>query len=114
MLCVNSQKFTDTKSAVQEFDLPSACFQTVHIDIVGPLPLTHNESDPYLSPYKYLLTCIDRATRWIEVQPMIEITAQSVAEAFINAWISRFGVPLHVVTDRGSQFESEFFKSWPR
>lgn len=42
--CQQSKVQRHTKSAVQEFDLPSARFQTVHIDIVGPLPLTRNES----------------------------------------------------------------------
>ena len=32
------------------------------------------------------------------------------ALAFLNTWVSRFGVSLHVVTDRGSQFESELFR----
>ena len=40
---------------------------------------------------------------------MTEITASAVAIAFVNVWISRFGVPLHVITDRGQQFESELF-----
>ena len=42
-------------------------------------------------------------------QPISEITASSVAEAFINTWVTSWGVPLHVITDRGRQFESELF-----
>lgn len=110
MSCQQSKIHRHTKSAVSNFDIPSSRFQTVHIDIVGPLPLVQNPSDPYISPYKYLLTCIDRATRWIEVHPLADITAQTVAYSFVNVWISRFGVPLHVITDRGSQFESEMFE----
>ena len=109
MPCQQSKIHRHTKSAVSNFDLPSSRFQTVHIDIVGPLPTVQNPSDPYISPYRYLLTCIDRTTRWIEVKPLADITAKSVTKAFIDAWISRFGVPLHVITDRGSQFESEMF-----
>lgn len=109
MPCQQSKISRHTKSAVNKFDLPSSRFQTVHIDIVGPLPTVQNPSDPYISPYRYLLTCIDRTTRWIEVKPLADITARTVTKAFIDIWISRFGVPLHVVTDRGSQFESEMF-----
>ena len=108
--CQYSKIHRHTKSEVSKFDLPSTRFQTIHIDIVGPLPAVPNPSDPYsISPYRYLLTCIDRATRWIEAQPLADITAQSIAKAFVNIWIARFGVPLHVITDRGSQFESEMF-----
>lgn len=34
--------------------------------------------------------------------------------SFVSTWRSRFGVPLHVVTDRGSQFESELFSELPK
>ena len=107
--CQRSKVTRHTKSPVQNFELPSPRFQTVHIDIVGPLTPVHPTSNQYGSPYKYVLTCIDRATRWMEAQPLTEITAQTIAEAFVNTWITRYGVPLHVVTDRGRQFESELF-----
>ena len=82
---------------------------TVHIDIVGPLPPAKSPNSSYISPYRYVLTCIDRTTRWVEAQPISEITASRVAEAFINTWATCWGVPLHVITDRGRQFESELF-----
>ena len=107
--CQQSKINRHTHSEVSSFELPSSRFQTVHIDLVGPLPSVTNNNDPYLSPFRYLLTCIDRNTRWVEACPLTEISAAVVAQAFIDIWISRFGVPLHIITDRGSQFESELF-----
>lgn len=40
---------------------------------------------------------------------LTEITAQNISTAFINTWVSRFRVSLHIITDRGSQFELELF-----
>lgn len=108
--CQQSKVFKHTKSDIQHYDFPSARFETVHIDIVGPLPPSKQHGVPYTSPYRYLFTCIDRATRWIEATPMSDITAASVAVAFLQTWISRFGVPLIVISDRGTQFESELFR----
>ena len=108
--CQQSKIQKHTRSAIMSFDIPSERFNTVHIDIVGPLKPISNIDNNSISPYRYLLTCIDRTTRWIEACPLTDITASSVCHAFMNCWISRFGVPLHVVTDRGSQFESELFQ----
>ncbi|ROT64311.1 reverse transcriptase [Penaeus vannamei] len=42
--------------------------------------------------------------------PIREITAATVAKTFINIWVSRFGTPDTVTTDRGAQFESELWR----
>ena len=111
--CLNCQQAKisrHTKSSPLPLEISSERFETIHIDIVGPLPASTSPGSEYQYSYRYILTCIDRNTNWIEAIPLIDITAKSIAYAFLSGWISRFGVPLYVITDRGTQFESELFQ----
>lgn len=84
------------------FATPDARFDMIHLDLVGPLPVSNGQS--------YILTCIDRFTRWPEAFPIPNVEAQTVAQAFISGWIAHFGVPSTITTDRGRQFESVLWR----
>ena len=75
-------------------------FKMVHIDIVGPLVTSHNGN-------KYMLTMIDRYTKWLEVVPIRTVTAENIAEKFYATWVARFGPPSSLISDQGAQFEGQ-------
>ena len=54
---------------------------------------------------------VDRFSRWPEVGPLADIQAQTITDAFLSGWVSRYGVCSTVTIDRGSQFESNLFRS---
>ena len=56
------------------------------------------------------LTIADRFSRWPMAIPIRETTTQAVMDAFAHNWISAFGVPESVTSDRGPQFTSALWQ----
>ncbi|UYV83545.1 hypothetical protein LAZ67_23001432 [Cordylochernes scorpioides] len=103
--CVNCQKCKvsiHTKSEIGKYQEVDERFSVVHIDLIGALPPSNGNI--------YCLTCIDRYTSWMEVVPLPDMKSETIARAFYENWIVRFGAPHTVISDRGKQFTSQLFK----
>ena len=61
--------------------------------------------------YRYLLTMVDRLSRWSEAIPLRDIEAGTVCRTFYEGQIARFGALETLSTDQGCQFESNLAKS---
>ena len=83
--------------------VPFRRFSHIHVDLVGPLPPSQG--------FRYLLTCVDRSTRWPEAIPLQGISTTECASALFHGWIARFGVPAIITSDRGAQFTSSLWSA---
>lgn len=97
--CQRSKISLHTESPLGKFPL-SDRFEHVHTD---------NIILPEIEGYRYIVTFIDRATRWVELKPLKETKAEDIAQAFVEMWVSRHGLPLKLTSDRGPQFKSKLF-----
>lgn len=78
-------------------------FNELVVDIVGPLPKTK-------TGFIYLLTVMDRASRFPEAIPMKKITSKAVFDQLV-IFFSRYGIPRKIQTDCGTNFTSKEFRS---
>ena len=75
-------------------------FDNIAIDTIMGLPETPEK-------YKNLLVIVDTFSRYIELYPMRELTAAATTQ-HLQEWINRYGRPLNILTDNGSQFSGIF------
>lgn len=77
--------------------------ERIHIDILGPF----HEST---RGHRYVLVMIDQFTKWIELAPLAEQTAEDVAKVLVEQFICRMGCAHIIFSDQGRNFESSLFK----
>jgi len=79
----------------------------VYADLFGPL----KTSD---SGKKFILCMTDALTKYVELVPLPNKEANTVANAIFDKWYCHFGAPLDIVTDQGKEFcaklSDELFK----
>ncbi|XP_068242408.1 uncharacterized protein [Palaemon carinicauda] len=77
-------------------------FREVIIDLVGPLPRTRGG-------HEYILTMIDRMSRFPEAVPLRSIRGEKIVKA-LAGFFTRFGIPKIIQSDCGTNFTSRYFK----
>ncbi|CAG9109133.1 unnamed protein product [Plutella xylostella] len=92
------------KAPMEITSTSSEAFQRVALDIVGPLP------DSGTAKLKYILTMQDDLTKYSVAYPIRSTTAEETSDCLIH-FISLFGIPKSILTDQGTNFTSDLFKT---
>lgn len=79
-------------------------FEQIFLDIVGPLPVSYDGN-------KYILTIQDNLTKYSIAVPIPNQEADTIAKVFSEHFVCRYGVPLAILTDQGSNLMSEVFRN---
>lgn len=98
--CKRAQKTkTGTQGPLQSISA-SEPFEVMGMDFLGPLPSTSKGN-------RWMLVITDYHTKWAFVIPMKETTSIAVTEALCRNVVLLFRTPKRIITDRGSNFNSE-------
>lgn len=79
-------------------------FHTLHLDHVGPFVTSSRGK-------KFLLVIVDAFTKFLVIEPVKNTTTRYVTKTLLN-FMYLFGAPIRVITDRGSAFTSNTFKTF--
>ena len=93
--CQRAKVLRNVAPPIGDFEVPNKRFEHLNLDLVT---LTSSNG------YRYLLTIVDRFSRWPTAIPLKDITVESILDAFAHGWVATFGVPSSITTDRGAQF----------
>jgi len=94
--------------ALRRHTTPLTLFQATEpltelsVDIFGPIPASKKGN-------RFILVITDRFAKLTKGVALRRITAMSVASAIIDAWVSAYGPPDRIISDRGPQVMSNFF-----
>ena len=107
--CLTCQRtnpeYNKKKAPLAPLQETTAFGSRVHIDLLGPLPLSRLHNN------KYVLAMTDSFTGMLELVGLPNKTADVVAEQFLQTWIMKHGCPVLVVSDQGSEFTAAVFTS---
>lgn len=78
-------------------------FEKVSVDVTGPHPRSRRGN-------VYILTVMDNFTKFVEAIPMANQEACTVAKKLVEVVICRYGAPMQILTDKGTNFESAVFQ----
>jgi hypothetical protein len=78
-------------------------FELIQLDHIGPLKEDAHGNN-------YILVMIDCFSRWVELYPVRSTEGLDTAICMID-YMSRYGPPMTIVTDKGSPFISQIFNS---
>lgn len=98
------QKYSiKTKQPMVITTTSTSAFDKVFLDIVGPINKDYSD-------YNYILTIQCELTKFIEAYPLRSKDAVTVARAFVEQFILRYGIPREIATDRGTEFIANTMK----
>lgn len=104
IVCLSHKKIPrQPLQPIESWKKPDVPFDTVHSDVLGPLPESNG--------YKFVVLIIDAYSKFCLLNPMRKQDATELKLVFENA-VSLFGAPRQIVTDRGRMYENRSFRQW--
>ena len=95
------------KASLHPLPIPSYPFQSVSIDVLGPL-------QPSARLMTHVVIAVDRFSRWVEAAPIPDAKSETLARFFFDNVLARWGCPVTVMSDQAQAFKHGEFAALMR
>ncbi|GFV68599.1 transposon Tf2-8 polyprotein [Trichonephila clavipes] len=97
--CIKYKASNQKPSRLLQTPVPAQRFETLAIDLFGPLPESNDGK-------RWILIIEDCTTEWVELFALPNATAKECAITLIEEVLLRYGIPRRLISDNGTQFVS--------
>ncbi|GFS69884.1 transposon Tf2-8 polyprotein [Trichonephila clavipes] len=97
--CIKYKASNQKPSGLLQTPVPAQRFETLAIDLFGPLPESKDGK-------RWILIIEDCTTKWVELFALPNATAKECAITLIEEVLLRYGIPRRLISDSGTQFVS--------
>ena len=101
--CITYHRGKLSKQGPLQPVIAGAPMERLAIDLSGPHPRTPRGS-------VYIMACIDTFTKWAEAFPLPNKEAATVARVLVEQVFCRFGSPLSLLSDQGTEVDSTIMR----
>jgi hypothetical protein len=106
-LCVRTKASRSSPQGYLEpLSVPFRAWSDISVDYITPLPECQRNG----LKYKHIAVVVCRLTKMRHLIPTEGLTAEELANAFVSRVYCLHGTPDNIVSDRGVQFVSEFWR----
>ncbi|GFS55149.1 hypothetical protein TNCV_4799041 [Trichonephila clavipes] len=97
--CIKYKASDQKPSGLLQTPVPAQRFETLAIDLFGPLPESKDSK-------RWILIIDDCTTKWVELFALPNAIAKECAITLIEEVLLRYGIPRRLISDNGTQFVS--------
>ena len=85
-------------ASIQTFSENASYFNyPISVDTKGPINPPSNQNS-------YIHVIVDAFSHFVVTVPIKQINAQNAVNSLLHHWVTKFGPPVYLVTDRGSEY----------
>jgi hypothetical protein len=107
LVCARAKPHREGKHGyLNPLPIPDTYWTDLSVDFITPLPKSHC----YGRVYQHIMVVVDRLSKKKKFIPLQSLDVEAVVQGFIEHVWREEGYPVTIVSDRGSQFVSHFWK----